>query len=171
MSQHYIYKIVSDDLPDYAYVGSTKSMKDRKYHHKKTCNNPNMKNHNLKVYQTIRENGGWENWRMVLVEECGEISNNQARIREEHYRLKLNANMNTNRACILVGKKEHDKQLYASNREEKKAQAKQNYAANKEMKLNYALEKVTCECGCVINKGHLSRHKKTTKHTSLLEQK
>jgi hypothetical protein len=25
-----------------------------------------------KIYNTIRENGGWDNWRMVILEECGE---------------------------------------------------------------------------------------------------
>ena len=33
------------------------------------CNNPNSKNHNLKVYQFIREHGGWANWEMIQIEE------------------------------------------------------------------------------------------------------
>ena len=138
MSQYYIYKIVCDDLPDYVYVGSTKVFRARKSRHKQSCNNPNNKRHNLKVYKTIRENGGWDNWRMVLVEECGEISNNQARIREEHYRLKLNANMNSNRAFLSVDEKkkyhdEYNKQYNKQYREANKDEIKEK--RNNTMKL------------------------------------
>jgi hypothetical protein len=64
-----IYKIVCDDLPEYIYVGSTKAFRKEKQH-KSKCNN----GHTQKLYTTIRENGGWDNWRMVMIEECGEIS-------------------------------------------------------------------------------------------------
>jgi hypothetical protein len=59
--------------------------------------NDNSKKYNRKLYQTIRENGGWDNWRMVIIEECGEISLTQARIKEEEHRVKLNANLNTHK--------------------------------------------------------------------------
>jgi predicted GIY-YIG superfamily endonuclease len=67
---YYIYKICCDDLPEFVYVGSTKAFRQRKNEHKSNCNNDNKK-HNFKLYQTIRENGGWENWRMVIIDECG----------------------------------------------------------------------------------------------------
>jgi predicted GIY-YIG superfamily endonuclease len=70
-----IYKICCDDLPEYIYVGSTKSIIKRKSQHKIHCNNGNTR----KLYTTIRENGGWNNWRMVIIEECGEISLTQLR--------------------------------------------------------------------------------------------
>ena len=87
---YYIYKICCDDLPNFVYVGSTKAFRQRKRQHKSSCNN----NNNIKLYQTIRENGGWDNWRMVIIEECGEISFTQAKIKEEEHRVKLNANLN-----------------------------------------------------------------------------
>ena len=94
---YYIYKISCDDLPEFVYVGSTKAFRQRKRQHKSNCNNDNSEKHNIKLYQTIRENGGWENWRMVLIEECGEISFTQAKIKEEEHRVKLNANLNSQR--------------------------------------------------------------------------
>jgi len=224
MSQYYIYKIVSDDCPEFIYVGSTKSLTDRKYSHKQTCNKPNKRNHNCKVYQTIRENGGWENWRMVIVEECGDISKIQARIREEHFRMEFNANMNSCKAFISEDdKKEREKQYREDNKDTIKEQKKQYYETNKDklkehMKQYYEAnkdkfkeinkqyheankdtrniyfkqyreanknkinekseiinekqrEKVTCECGCVVCKNFLSRHKKTQKHIDLLAKK
>jgi hypothetical protein len=91
---YYIYKICCDDLPDFVYVGSTKAFRQRKRMHKIDCYNENAKKYNEKIYTTIRENGGWDNWRMVILEECGEITFTEARIKEEEYRVKLNANMN-----------------------------------------------------------------------------
>jgi hypothetical protein len=85
-----IYKICCEYIPEYIYVGSTKSFIKRKSQHKRACNNGDTK----KLYTTIRENGGWDNWRMVMIEECGEISLTQVRIKEEENRMKLNANLN-----------------------------------------------------------------------------
>ena len=58
-----IYKIVCTDLSNKdIYVGHTTQFIKRKSSHKHNCNNPISKFYNLKVYKTIRENGGWENW-------------------------------------------------------------------------------------------------------------
>jgi len=65
-----IYKIVCNDLniKDY-FVGHTTNMTKRKSAHKSACNNEKDKKHNLKIYQIIRENGGWSNWNTLVVEE------------------------------------------------------------------------------------------------------
>jgi hypothetical protein len=116
-----IYKIVCDDLPEYIYVGSTKAFRQRKLQHKSKCNNGDTQ----KLYTTIRENGGWDNWRMVIIEECGEISLTQARIKEEENRLKLNANMNMrkmspNRRRKKEYNKEYNKQYKTKQTKNKK---------------------------------------------------
>ncbi len=41
----------------------------------------------------------------------------------------------------------------------------------KEAERNYSLEKITCECGCIISRAHYSKHKKTTKHDDMNEAK
>jgi hypothetical protein len=71
---YYIYKICCDDLPDFVYVGSTKAFRQRKREHKIKNVIMIIKIINRKLYTTIRENGGWDNWRMVIIDECGEIS-------------------------------------------------------------------------------------------------
>ena len=94
MTQYFIYKLACDDC-DFIYVGSTRSIKDRKRAHKNKS-----KTSETKIYQMIREYGGWENWRMVILEECDENveTKRQAEMREETFRLQLNADLNSRRA-------------------------------------------------------------------------
>ena len=68
-SKSVIYKLCCKDptITD-IYIGSTTNMKGRKQGHKNRCNNPNSIKYNYKVYQTIREFGGFDNWDMILVE-------------------------------------------------------------------------------------------------------
>tara|TARA_R110002020_G_scaffold128969_2_gene288997 strand:+ start:1564 stop:2274 length:711 start_codon:yes stop_codon:yes gene_type:complete len=68
-SKGLIYKLCCKDptITD-IYIGSTTNMRNRKNRHKNACNNPNTKDYNYKVYQTIREFGGFDNWDMILVE-------------------------------------------------------------------------------------------------------
>jgi hypothetical protein len=49
------------------YVGSTTNFKTRKQLHKTICHNEKAKGYNIKLYQFIRNNGGWENWDMIEV--------------------------------------------------------------------------------------------------------
>ncbi len=87
-----IYKIICNDhsVTD-IYVGHTTNFVKRKYQHKTLCNN----NFKLKIYDVIRQNGGWDNWSMVEIAKycCQDVT--EARIREqEHYEL-LKPSLNT----------------------------------------------------------------------------
>ena len=50
------------------YIGSTKNLNQRKKDHKKACNNEKNKNHNIYVYQFIRNNYNYENWSFIILE-------------------------------------------------------------------------------------------------------
>ena len=65
-----IYKIKCKDetIPD-LYVGHTFNLKKRTMLHISSCNNPNCKGYNFKLYQVIRSNGGFDNWIFEVVEE------------------------------------------------------------------------------------------------------
>ena len=68
-SKNVIYRIVCNDLDvDYTYVGSTTNLNKRRYQHKYRCNTEGSHGHTYKVYQTIRENGGFDNWQVIEVE-------------------------------------------------------------------------------------------------------
>jgi hypothetical protein len=89
------YKIVSkDENIKEIYIGKTTNFKNRIRRHKSNCNNENGSHYNLKVYQYIRENGGWDNFDMIEIEK-GEYDKKDSAIRERYYIEKLNANLNS----------------------------------------------------------------------------
>lgn len=63
-----IYKITckSPDVNE-VYVGHTTNFVQRKYAHKQACINTKTSNYNCKLYQVIRNNNGWDNWNMEIV--------------------------------------------------------------------------------------------------------
>ena len=88
-----IYKIYCKDenIKD-IYVGHTTSFIKRKYQHKTCCNNLSNK---VKIYETIRHNGGWENWDMVEIAKYNCKDSTEARIKEQEYYELLKANLNS----------------------------------------------------------------------------
>ena len=54
-------------------------------------------------------------------------------------------------------------------REDNKEHIKEYYQKNKEQISEQKKEKITCECGCIIGKNDIARHKKSNKHITLLE--
>jgi GIY-YIG catalytic domain len=96
-----IYKIICNDtnITD-VYVGSTTNFIKRKCLHKCACNTMKNKAYNTKLYQSIRYNGGWENWAMLEVEKYPCKDGNEARARERVMYDQLNASLNTIRPSI-----------------------------------------------------------------------
>ena len=86
-----IYKLFCNDISvTDVYVGHTTNFIKRKYQHKILC----ISNKNLKIYDIIRKNGGWDNWKMIEIAKYNFQDVIEARIREqEHYDL-LNPSLN-----------------------------------------------------------------------------
>jgi hypothetical protein len=188
--QYFIYKIYNPEC-DYVYVGSTRNMAVRKKSHKSNCNNVNSKAYNLKVYKTIRGNDGFENWYMVTIEVMDNVTKLQAEMREDVYRVDLNATMNSKRAsCGGITKQEYyqqyyqdnreyydeyNKQYYQDNKEQLSEQKKQYYQDNKqtisECKNQYRInnknkinQKHDCDCGGKYTQINKAQHMKSKKH-------
>ena len=90
------YKICClDDNVTEVYIGSTKNFTRRKYGHKH-----NSTNNNFKLYQFIRNNGGWDNFNMIPIREEECETKIQAIIIEEEIRCDLKAKLNSIRAYI-----------------------------------------------------------------------
>jgi len=126
-SKTIIYKIVCNDLNvTDVYVGHTTNMVKRRCFHKSSCNNENSIHHNYKVYQTIRANGGWDNWSMIQICEFSCTNMEEARAEERrHYEL-LNASLNMINPC------RNQKEYYDVNKD-KIAEKKREYCdANKD---------------------------------------
>ena len=88
-----IYKICCNDKNiTNTYVGLTINFKNRKRTHELACNNLKKG----KLYDFIRNNGGWSNWEMVVLENCACINRKEAGLREQYWFESLNANLNNN---------------------------------------------------------------------------
>ena len=67
----HFYKLVCKDLNvTECYIGHSTAIRNRKNQAKITCTNPENAKHCYPVYKHITENGGWENWDMILIEQC-----------------------------------------------------------------------------------------------------
>jgi hypothetical protein len=98
------------------YVGHTTDFTRRKHQHKNDCNNEKRKHYECKVYQTIRENGNWNNWTMVAIEKypCNDANESTTRERYWFERLNFSLNMNIPNRSQL----EYYKQYQSDNKEE-----------------------------------------------------
>ena len=128
-----IYKIVCNDLTiTDCYVGSTTNFTKRKCGHKTKC-----KNEDSKVYQFIRENGNWDNWSMILVEEFPTTSKLLLEQRERYWFETLGSTLNINNpsrtdAEYYQAHKEQIKEYQQTNKEYIVEYKKQYYQTNKE---------------------------------------
>ncbi len=132
INDYIFYKIVClDNSVELCYVGSTANWKERQRNHRNICNNENIKNYNLKIYKTIREYGGWSNFKMIQIGTREQLNRREAEQIEEEYRQELKANMNMRRCFITEEqKREAYKELCKKWCEENKdyyKEYKQNY--------------------------------------------
>jgi hypothetical protein len=91
-----IYKITCKDpaVKD-VYVGHTTNFVQRKHAHKQSCINAKTLNYKCKLYETIRSNGGWNNWTMEIINFFKCRDHYEARIKEQEYFVSLNATLNS----------------------------------------------------------------------------
>ena len=137
-SKTHFYKIVCKDISiTDCYVGHTTDFTKGKNHHKRNCYNQKSKNFTNYVYQFIRENGGWDNFDMVIVkiQECE--NSLEARRIEREFVEQLQATLNRyvpyeSEEEKAEEKKEWDKQYYQDRKEDLTNRNKQWYENNKD---------------------------------------
>ena len=81
ITDYTFYKLCSDNCEEF-YIGSTSNFNNRKYEHKGSVNNPNQKNYNTKKACYIRENGGWDSWKMIPIDIKKDLSKREAEMYE-----------------------------------------------------------------------------------------
>tara|TARA_R110000822_G_scaffold151242_1_gene290392 strand:- start:484 stop:1083 length:600 start_codon:yes stop_codon:yes gene_type:complete len=191
-----IYKITCNDenIKD-CYVGQTCNFTHRKRQHNQTCNNPNDKHHHYKVYECIRNNGGWDNWTMDVIKIYNCVDKFEAIVYERKHYEELNSTLNTmypgrtqkesnklyyennTEKCKENGKlyrennieKEQERhKIYSKNNTEKCKERRKIYRENNQAKLR---EQKQCECGIMYQHTSYSRHLKTQRHHTLIEEK
>lgn len=136
-----IYKLVCNDINiKDIYVGHTTDFIRRKAEHKQRC--IKKKYPEISAYSFMRDNGGWDNWDMILVEKypCNDIL--EARARERYWIEELNASLNryvpsrTRNQYIEENKdiiKENQKKYYENNKEKYKVYYEKSKEKNKDL--------------------------------------
>ena len=186
-----IYQLVCDD--GFYYIGSTKNeLRKRLYQHKKASRTQGDR----KVYKHIN-NIGWDRVKIVLIEEY-KCRNKEELVRKEYeYIQAKRLDKMCMNVCGTVDVDEYKRQYNQNNKEKLKIQASNYYLKNKELILQknkeyrnkhadkikakekewyhqnkeIANQKVSCECGSIVSKSHIARHKTSTKHIQLLNNK
>ena len=189
----YFYKIVCRDLTiQDCYVGHTTNFRIRKNGHKTTCNNPNARNHNTYVYSFIRDNGGWDNFDMILIETMKCESKLDAERKERDYIENLNSTLNqfipsrtkkewTEDNKDHVKQYKHDyhinnidtiheqkKDYYQENKEHTLNRVKEHYKQNTEKCKEWKNKCFACACGGAHTNSTKARHEQTKKHKDYL---
>jgi hypothetical protein len=95
-----IYKIEHLEKPELVYVGGTTNFSARKAQHKSRSINPNDKEYMIYKYKMIRENGGWNMFRMVALKNVNVNSKRELEMEEEKVREELKATLNKCRAYV-----------------------------------------------------------------------
>ena len=179
-SKSIIYKICCKDLEiKDIYIGSTTNFRKRKNCHKSSCNNNNLPEYKYNVYKFIRDNGNWENWDMVMIEEYKDCESKlQLRKKERYYIETLKCTLNVQIPTRTtkersVDNKEQNKinnHIYYENNKERilekfRIRGKQYRIDNYE-KIN---KKHNCCCGGSYTYTNKLQHMRTNKHIKYLE--
>ena len=142
-----IYKITCKDsnITD-KYVGHTTDLVRRRQEHKNNTCSENSPQYNIKLYKFIRDNGGWDNWKMEVVNFYNCINLSEARQKEHDHYVELNASLNS---------------MEPLNTKETKIDEVPRF----DVRINhkYLCEKCNYRCRDTTD---LEKHKKSKKHTS-----
>jgi hypothetical protein len=159
---YYVYKLYNNDYPQF-YIGSTTDIVGRKRCHKHNCTNENSPKHNYKLYQYIRDHGGYSNWSYEILEYIrNSINIYELRNVERKYIEELKPDLNGNIPNRT------DKEYYRDNKEAIKILHKQYRENNKELIKQKKNQKFNCSCGGKYTKTNKAQHFKSNKHRSFI---
>lgn len=175
------------------YVGHTTNFQQRKSSHKSRCHTEQSLKYNLQIYKTIRENGGWNQWKMIEVGRriCLDLPN-CLKI-EQEYIEELQANLNSrfasrtkkqysidNKDIIALKNKKYNsenkekiserKKIYNIENKDHISKKQKEYSLNNKKHLEAIRNQpFECPCGSHYTHSNRQRHFKSKKHTDYLE--
>ena len=153
-----IYKLCCKDISiTDIYIGHTTDMIKRKYRHKQCVLKPELNGGKSKCYETIRANGGLDNWDMIQIEVYNAKDVNDAKARERYWIEEMKPSLNyeiPNRTW---------KERYINKRQERREydikRCKEYHEKNREVLNAKKREKVQCpHCPSLICRTGLARH-------------
>jgi len=158
-SKSMIYKLCcKDPTIEDIYVGSTTNFIKRKYQHRCGCYNKNDKKYNNYKYQFIRDNGGFDNWDIILIKDYPTDSKRKLEMEERRIIDELKPTLNTQLPTRT------DKEYRQDNKDKIRLIGKEYRQKNKEQIEEKTKVKITCNiCGSIVRKNEIKRHQRTTK--------
>lgn len=168
-----IYKIEHLEKPELLYVGSTTDFIKRKNTHKSRCNNESKYNNHL--YKMIRDNGGWDSFKIMIIKQYSCLNKIELLIEEDKQMKELKASLNQMKAYNTEDetkerKKECDKEYGKVNKDKINLKHKEYNKVNKDKIKEYKSKMFSCVCGCEINMYNKYNHIKTSKHLNNLKE-
>ena len=110
LKNYTMYKILPKNAAlEYCYIGHTNNFAFRKQQHKAPCIDTLHSKAHIKLYETIRNNGGWDEWEMIELEKFNDKTKLEARIREQELIKEHNANLNMLSAYITEDERQANK--------------------------------------------------------------
>jgi hypothetical protein len=184
-----IYKIQHIEKEDLLYVGHTTDFVKRKNNHKSKCTKEGNEKYNLKLYHMIRENGGWEMFKMIEIKKYPCNDQREACAEEDKQMKELKVTMNSCSALFdreklkvrqhksdahrnsTIERLNYKKDYYQANKDKIDEQKRIYDVANKDKIKAWRNEIVTCECGCKITRKTrgLTKHKHSQRHKDGIE--
>ena len=122
-----IYKIEHIENESLVYVGHTTDFVKRKGQHKNNCKNENDKKFNFKLYQMIRDNGGFDRFKMIEVEKYPCKDKREAERRENEIMKQLKASMNAIKSYRTDEERKEYRNEYLETNKEKLQEYKKEY--------------------------------------------
>ena len=189
-SKTHFYKIISKDINQRClYVGHTTDFVRRRSQHKQACNQPNHQHHDLFLYKYIRDNEGWDNWQMVLIDTHNCENRLHALQTEREYIDNLNATLNQMKPfTTAIEQKEKRKVWRDNNREKLNRQLNvinrrlrkeyperfREYDRQKWIKHKDEIQKrqkqiIKCSCGICFQRTSKARHERSNFHQEYLK--
>ena len=132
-----IYKLQHREKADLFYIGSTATTLQERLR----CHIKKSEIKKYKIYKIIEEDGGWENFEMILIKEYA--CNDKEELRQEEQRCidAFNPTMNDHRAYTSTeDKKKYEKEWYEANKERLIKYRKEHYGLNKEYFKQYNID-------------------------------
>ena len=91
---HYYKIFCTDDAVNDIYIGHTTNFVQRKHTHKMACTNDTHPKYGQKLYEFIRNNGGWQHWDIKIIGSHDCTDHTEAKNIEHRYIRSMNATLN-----------------------------------------------------------------------------
>lgn len=156
-----VYQI-KDNEENCLYVGSTCNFQKRKNRHKYNSDNLEINIGSKKIYQKIRELGGFDNVSCEIIQTFQNLSKVELRKKEKEYMNLLTPSCNMRRPCRTQEEINQDNKKWRKRNWEKRGHL---YNASKKVIVNCSI------CNLNLTKGCYARHTRSKKHLDNVEIK